>query len=394
MPITVIVPPDIQVRQKSSTAEGQIDSSLELSETASIHSDDPDPKSKPQDTESVDDDEKEEGKCAKIGKALLDAFDAATEWLESTSALYREVVGELQKRQEPSTEQYPFAGGAESYGSTAERKDSLQKEYTTQSAEAMYTPGLDRATKEVLVEVHTESERRSLDSYKAAVQNGDILGEDETDQNLEIGEGTPLSPVEEFGDASPGDRKTKDQRTVVFDERGDALIEALHLAPSDKEQKQLEDYETDLEETAIPYSKRLKRLLTALHYAFRAHSEYLAYFFLILDVMLNGSILSLVYAFLLFTWGLLSIPWPSKKFWLTMIFYTMVVLVVKYAFQFYDIQYWSEHFEADSGLYPPRIIGILFRSNFFTNVVWDLLLLISLLFHRGLLKVSTLLHVE
>ena len=395
-PLSVIVPPDLQVRQahtKSSaktTAEGQIDSSLELSDTVSIDSDDSDPKPKPQDTES-EYGKKVEGTCAKIGRALLEAIDAVSEWLESTSALYREVVAELRKQQEASTEQYLFAGSADSYGSSADRKDSLRKPHATPGAEASHVPpGLDRVTEEVLVEVHTESERRSPDSSKAAMQHGGIPEEDETvdaDQHPEMGGATPLSPVEKFGDASLRGRKSKDQKTVAFDERGDALIDALHLAPSDKQQEQLEDFETEFEEQTMQYSKRLKRLLTAFLYAFRAHSEYIAYFFVILDVVLNGSVLSLVYAFLLFAWGLLSIPWPSRKFWLTMIFYTMVVLVVKYAFQFYDIPYWMDHFKEDSGLYPPRIIGILFQPNFFTNVVWDLLLLISLLVHSELLKV-------
>lgn len=93
----------------------------------------------------------------------------------------------------------------------------------------------------------------------------------------------------------------------------------------------------------------------------------------------------MVYAFLLYTWGLLSIPWPTRKFWLTLIFYTMSVLLIKYAFQFHEIPYWKEHFDSNSGLYPPLVLGILHRKNFFTNAVWDILLLIALLLHRGLL---------
>ena len=392
------IPPDIQVRQprqKSSVkskAEGQIDPGLELSETISIHSDDPKPK--PQDTESLESSE-EEGTCAKFGRVILEAFDTTVDWLESTSALYRDVVGDLHNQPETSAsptgiEQQPFAGDTESYGSTAERKDSLKKKHTPHLDSGHVTTGGDHVTKEVPVEVYTESERTSLDSYKAAMQDENLLKEDDTanaDQHPELGEATPLSPIEEVGVASPRDRRAKDRRNVLFDERGDALIDALHLAPSDKQQQELDEFEAEIEEKTKQYGRRPKRLLTALYFAFLAHSEYIAYFFVILNVILNGSILSLVYAFLLFTWGLLSIPWPSKKFWLTMIFFTMLVVVIKYSFQFYDISYWRDNFQEDSGLYPPRLIGILYRSNFFSNVVWDLLLLITLLFHRGLLKV-------
>ena len=75
-----------------------------------------------------------------------------------------------------------------------------------------------------------------------------------------------------------------------------------------------------------------------------------------------------------------------------MILYTMFVLIVKYAFQFYDVDeiFWVKRLEYDSasGLFPPRILGILHQDNFFANAVWDILLLIAILFHRSLLRVS------
>ena len=135
------------------------------------------------------------------------------------------------------------------------------------------------------------------------------------------------------------------------------------------------------------FIKRPLQLLIALYYAALANTEYICYLLIIINVIVNGSVLSLIYAALMFLWGLLSIPWPTKRFWLTLMFYTMFVIVVKYGFQFIAIDT-PEDEEDAGGLYWPHVLGIEMRSNFLNNIVWDILLLISLFFHRSLLIVS------
>lgn len=173
---------------------------------------------------------------------------------------------------------------------------------------------------------------------------------------------------------------------VTFDQRGGLLEKHLHLEPTAQQQRETEAYEAELKDRASQYTRRFKRLGKALYYVFLSSNSYIPFFFIIVSIIINGSLLSLVYAFLLFGWGLLSVPWPSKRFWLTLIFYTMFVLVVKYCFQFEDISYWHK-FDPNSGLYIPRIIGIEKQSNFVSNAVVDVLLLVFLLIHRGLLFV-------
>ncbi|XP_065913837.1 piezo-type mechanosensitive ion channel component 1-like isoform X3 [Dysidea avara] len=124
------------------------------------------------------------------------------------------------------------------------------------------------------------------------------------------------------------------------------------------------------------------QFLIALYYAAVANTEYICYFFIVMNVIVNGSVLSLIYAALMFLWGLLSIPWPTRRFWLVLMFYTMFVILVKYSFQFAAID-WP--INENSGLYWPHILGVEKRNGFLGNVVWDLLLLISLFFHRSLL---------
>ena len=138
------------------------------------------------------------------------------------------------------------------------------------------------------------------------------------------------------------------------------------------------------------FIQRPLQLLIALYYAALANTEYICYLLIVINVMVNGSVLSLIYAALMFLWGLLSIPWPTKRFWLTMMFYTMFVIIVKYGFQFRAVE--ASEDDADTGgLFWPQVLGIERRNNFLRNIVWDILLLISLFFHRSLLIVSVLL---
>lgn len=370
-----------RVRKRTDTTSSEADAYF------GMDNGDEEPKSKERSVSVSEEGEKEEEKALvkawrKVVSFLAEVLDTFTNWLENTSALYRSVVSEL-KRETSSppagTEITPFAEHMESYGSI--ERDAKRE------GEVVAVPGdehIDTAEGEsstqpavTIVEVHDEepSRRPSESSYKAAVSEGSVL----KDQDV----AAPPHP--------PARGTTPQPTGVAFDTRGDVLLEELHVAPSHDEEMDIREYEEELEERAKKYSYRFWKLIVALYYAFLSHSEYLVFFLIILNVIINGSLLSLVYIVLLFSWGLLSIPWPSKWFWLVLIFYTMFVLAVKYAFQFHDIDYWAEHFDQRSGLYPPRLIGILYRENFFANAAWDMLLLIALLIHRGLLKVCILL---
>ena len=93
--------------------------------------------------------------------------------------------------------------------------------------------------------------------------------------------------------------------------------------------------------------------------------------------------------FLVFLWGLLSIPRPTKNFWITVITYTQIVIVVKYLFkfQFIDINdcNGSEGLKKSSPMCPPKLIGIERDGH---TSAYDLLLLLVLFFHRYSLKVN------
>ncbi|XP_065754492.1 piezo-type mechanosensitive ion channel component 1 [Phocoena phocoena] len=128
---------------------------------------------------------------------------------------------------------------------------------------------------------------------------------------------------------------------------------------------------------------RVLRLLEAVYQCVAAHSELLCYFVIILNHMVTASAASLMLPVLVFLWAMLSIPRPSKRFWMTAIIFTEVTVVTKYLFQFGFFP-WNSHavlrrYE-NKPYFPPRILG-LEKSDSYINC--DLPQLIVLFFHRA-----------
>lgn len=81
--------------------------------------------------------------------------------------------------------------------------------------------------------------------------------------------------------------------------------------------------------TTLP---RPLKLLFALYNMMVSKSEMLCYFVIILNHMVSASLLSLVLPILIFLWAMLSVPRPSKRFWMTAIIYTEVCWTSKIFF--------------------------------------------------------------
>lgn len=144
-----------------------------------------------------------------------------------------------------------------------------------------------------------------------------------------------------------------------------------------------------------------------------AHSELLCYFIIILNHMVTASAASLVLPVLVFLWAMLSIPRPSKRFWMTAIVFTevgsngrvgggrggpgpamlspsslQVTVVTKYLFQFGFFP-WNSHTvlrrNENKPYFPPRILGLEKTDSY---IKYDLVQLMALFFHRSQLLVS------
>ncbi|XP_065675959.1 piezo-type mechanosensitive ion channel component 2-like [Hydra vulgaris] len=124
--------------------------------------------------------------------------------------------------------------------------------------------------------------------------------------------------------------------------------------------------------------------MMSFYYALLANSNLLCYTLMIVNHMCYASVLSMPLPFFVFLWGMLSIPRPSKRFWIVIITYVQLVIVVKYIFQFQfpNASFNSCNPPTNNPLCSARIIGIERNS----SSVCDLLLLLGLFFHRFALK--------
>ncbi|KAL6263389.1 hypothetical protein P5V15_006180 [Pogonomyrmex californicus] len=124
------------------------------------------------------------------------------------------------------------------------------------------------------------------------------------------------------------------------------------------------------------------QLAASIWFGILAHSSLLCYFMVFLHQIKNASVLSTPLPLMVFLWGSLTIPRPSKTFWVTLIAYIEAIVIIKCICQFESLP-WNQKAPINHPLYWPRILGVLKRTNY---ALWDLLLLLMLFFHRFMLK--------
>ncbi|XP_030060451.1 piezo-type mechanosensitive ion channel component 1 [Microcaecilia unicolor] len=143
--------------------------------------------------------------------------------------------------------------------------------------------------------------------------------------------------------------------------------------------------ELDESEQFYKSQNRFLKLVLAFYKFIAAHSELLCYFIIIVNNMVSGSVISLFLPILVFLWAMLSIPRPSKRFWMTAIVYTEVMVIIKYLFQFGFFP-WNSYaiLVRNDGkpYFPPRILGLEKTDSY---IKFDLIQLMALFFHRSLL---------
>uniref|UniRef100_A0A665UH78 Uncharacterized protein n=1 Tax=Echeneis naucrates TaxID=173247 RepID=A0A665UH78_ECHNA len=141
--------------------------------------------------------------------------------------------------------------------------------------------------------------------------------------------------------------------------------------------------ESDMFFVTLP---RPLKLLFALYNTMVSKSEMLCYFVIILNHIVSASLLSLILPILIFLWAMLSVPRPTKRFWMTAIIYTELTVVVKYFFQFGFFPWTTSAYRGINAERPfalPNIIGVEKKNGY---VLFDLIQLLALFFHRSILK--------
>ena len=135
----------------------------------------------------------------------------------------------------------------------------------------------------------------------------------------------------------------------------------------------------------------------ALYYYIVSHFEYVVFMCMIAAILNSAGLSSLVYAGSLFFWGLLSIPWSSKRFCVFLLSYTMVVLLMKYVACFLNsvIPDVGNFFFISPDVGLRGVIAWLLgikpdTTNYFSNAIFNILLLMAIEFQRIIMKVSSI----
>nr|NP_001260226.1 piezo, isoform K [Drosophila melanogaster]AGB92762.1 piezo, isoform K [Drosophila melanogaster] len=123
-------------------------------------------------------------------------------------------------------------------------------------------------------------------------------------------------------------------------------------------------------------------VLISSWYALLANTDLICYIVVFINQVVNASLISLPLPIMVFLWGTLSLPRPTKTFWVTLIAYTQAIVLIKCIFQFKLI--WSNYHQLpNQPLTPAKIFGVENKAHY---AIYDLILLLVLFLHRYLLK--------
>ncbi|EPB80437.1 hypothetical protein ANCCEY_00534 [Ancylostoma ceylanicum] len=130
----------------------------------------------------------------------------------------------------------------------------------------------------------------------------------------------------------------------------------------------------------------LAKLINALGSCVAANTDLICYLLAVLAHASGAGLITLPLPLMVFFWGTLSNPRPSKFFWVAMIAYTEFVIVTKFICQFTIFDFNSvstQSKQAADPLTPEKVLGVQRQSNF---AVYDVTLLFALFFHRYMLR--------
>nr|XP_048275438.1 piezo-type mechanosensitive ion channel component 2 [Myodes glareolus] len=306
--------------------------------------------------------------------------------------------------------------GAGSRAQAAHRMDSLDSHDSISSEPTQCTMLYSRqGTTETIEEVEAEAEEEVVEGleselrdaedkeyvaeYEAGVEEVSLTPDEELPQ-FSTDDGDVEAPpsyskavsFEHLSFASQDDSGAKNHMVVSPDDSRTDKLESSILPPLTHEltasellmNKMFRDDELEESEKFYVDQPRFLLLFYAMYNTLVARSEMVCYFVIILNHMISASIITLLLPILIFLWAMLSVPRPSRRFWMMAIVYTEVAIVVKYFFQFGFFP-WNKDLELnkDKPYFPPNIIGVEKKEGY---VLYDLIQLLALFFHRSILK--------
>ncbi|XP_072805380.1 piezo-type mechanosensitive ion channel component 2 isoform X3 [Vicugna pacos] len=279
--------------------------------------------------------------------------------------------------------------GAPAGAQTARRMDSLDSHDSISSEPTQCTTLYSRQGTTETIE---EEEAEQAEEAEGA-QDAESLQDPTEDGDVEAPPSySKAVSFEHLSFDSRDDSAGQTHMAVSPDDSRSDRLEASVLPPLTHEltaselllSKMFHDDELEESERFYVGQPRFLLLFYAMYNTLVARSETVCYFVIVLNHMVSASMITLVLPVLIFLWAMLSVPRPSKRFWMTAIVYTEVAIVVKYFFQFGFFP-WNKNVELnkDKPYHPPNIIGVEKKEGY---VLYDLIQLLALFFHRSILK--------
>ncbi|KAL1773612.1 piezo-type mechanosensitive ion channel component 2 isoform X2 [Sigmodon hispidus] len=270
---------------------------------------------------------------------------------------------------------------------------------TTETIEEVEAEAEEEVVEGLESELHDAEDKEYVAEYEAGVEEVSLTPDEELPQ-FSTDDGDVEAPpsyskavsFEHLSFASQDDSGAKNHMVVSPDDSCTDKLESSILPPLTHEltasdllmKKMFHDDELEESEKFYVDQPRFLLLFYAMYNTLVARSEMVCYFVIILNHMISASIITLLLPILIFLWAMLSVPRPSRRFWMMAIVYTEVAIVVKYFFQFGFFP-WNKDLELnkDKPYFPPNIIGVEKKEGY---VLYDLIQLLALFFHRSILK--------
>jgi len=146
-----------------------------------------------------------------------------------------------------------------------------------------------------------------------------------------------------------------------------------------------------------------KYFMTKVFEFFTENFRFIVFFFIVLNHMMNSSLLSLLWPVLVFGYGLIEYPRPGKRFWIIALNYAMFIICVKFLFQlsilenllwqylpkdsegffFYNPK--NGNYKEDYFKFGIKIYSSFDSTGFLGYIIWDTIVLFLIIVQQNLL---------
>ena len=224
-----------------------------------------------------------------------------------------------------------------------------------------------------------EAKKRKKEREEKAKENKIILEEEDEDEPIESKD----KEVNPFKD-QPKEEKKKSKKELELEKEKEEREKYLN-SPKILQFKRLVTKKL-LFKKYLKTSYILRLITEDIIYFISNNSHFLCYLMMIINHMVSGSLLSVVYPLSIFCYGLFEYPRPNRTFWDFCIKYTIGVIIVKFVIQLHFLSLITGYTDTLLEFLTKWKFGLeyfeqTFTTKFFNYIVCDAILLFVLLIH-------------